>query len=86
MSTQEEEKASPNNLDRIQDEDIMLSDELLSGEDHPLDLELPGNAQYLETPRILQVIDFRLIDFNSTFQNKKEVLKMKSKKILSIDC
>lgn len=65
-----------------------MSDELdQSGEEQVVDNpEKPGNAQHLETPRVVQPIDFRLVTAKEIFGKKKEFYKMKLKKLAQVDC
>jgi hypothetical protein len=48
--------------------------------------EKPGNQQHLETPSIIQPLDFRSVTFEELYGKKKEVYKMKQKKLALLDC
>ena len=69
---------------------VVLSDELnddSEGEERQMgSREKPGNAQFLETPRVQQQMDFRLVDVNAIFGKKKEVYRMKLEKLSTVDC
>jgi len=66
----------------------MLSDEYDSDEEASASArgEKPGNAQFLETPKVQQQIDFTLVKEEDMFGKKKEVYRMKLEKMSFVDC
>ena len=50
-------------------------------------IERPGNAQYLETPSVIQPIDFRNFSSDSLFGKRREVYRLKAQKLDGlVDC
>ncbi len=75
----------------IDDMLVVLSDELNEDSEgdannERMQMEKPGNAQFLETPRVQQQIDFRLVTQDQIFGKKKEVFRMKLDKLSVVDC
>ena len=69
---------------------VYLSDELEESEgegaERQVTREKPGNAQFLETPRVSQQIDFRIINEEDVFGKKRETYRMKMEKLSLLDC
>ena len=83
----EEVKSSRANVD---DGLVVLSDEINTESEgdsvERVSTEKPGNAQFLETPRVQQQIDFRIANQEELFGKRKEVFKMKAEKLSFVDC
>ena len=64
-----------------------MSDENSSADETPSSInERPGNAQFVDLPRI-ELVDFTGVSFEGLFDSRREVYKLKSKKLDGlVDC